>query len=434
MTKWQESCITALASSPFTWEAFKLKQRNKNLLWQYINRIWPYHNVKNNSIVINSLENKSLEACLRKLLNILSKYEERILSNSGYTLCHPMRFKITEKDKVIIEKLSNLHPSKRYISSYLYTSFNHTLQGDYIDVFRKTDLIRCLKLIPLGKEGSFSSICCEMFNCEQQIIACRHSIMLLLQEYGKIREKNDCETKKKTPKYKANWLNIGIEIEHDAQNKTSKEIVKRILQQNCTEYNSGYDGGMDTRLRENRIRLNGIKGLKGLYTLLQDMQENAAIASNSSVHIHVDCNFDDSYYNITRKVYTSNSETRRTFTALEQFFVDFILTNEILEEFVKIFNLNLIHSNDLTWDTLKSIGFTNYKEAFENWVAISSVIRFNREFNTIEYRFCIPNFNYSDYVIQILFLIHITECIKHNSPINKNYVTMLYKIINSIRD
>lgn len=42
MTKWQESCITALASSPMAWEAFKMKQRNRKLLWQYINRIWPY--------------------------------------------------------------------------------------------------------------------------------------------------------------------------------------------------------------------------------------------------------------------------------------------------------------------------------------------------------------------------------------------------------
>lgn len=434
MTKWQESCITALTSSPFAWEAFKMKQRNKNLLWQYINRIWPYHNVKNNVVIKNSLKNKSLEEGLLKLLNILNKNENCIFSNYGYAIHPSIRFKITKKDKAIIEELSNLLPSKRYITTYLYTSFNHTLQGDYIDVNKTTDLIRCLKQIPLGGKGSFSHICSGMKNCEQQIIACRHSIILLLQEYGKIRENNDCETKKKTSKYKTNWLNIGIEIEHDAQNKTSKEIVKRILQQNCTEYDSGYDGGTSLRLRENRIRLNGIKGLKGLYTLLQDMQENAAIASNSSVHIHVDCNFDDSYYNITRKVYTSNSETRRTFTALEQFFVDFILTNEILEEFVKIFNLNLIHSNDLTWDTLKSIGFINYKEAFENWIATSKVIRFSDEFSTIEYRFCIPNFNYSDYVIQILFLIHITECIKHNSPINKNYVTMLYKIINSIRD
>lgn len=46
MTKWQESCITALASSPLAWEAFKMKQRNKRMLWQYVNRIWPYKRIK----------------------------------------------------------------------------------------------------------------------------------------------------------------------------------------------------------------------------------------------------------------------------------------------------------------------------------------------------------------------------------------------------
>ena len=46
MTKWQESCITALASSPLAWEAFKMKQRNKRMLWQYVNRIWPYKRIE----------------------------------------------------------------------------------------------------------------------------------------------------------------------------------------------------------------------------------------------------------------------------------------------------------------------------------------------------------------------------------------------------
>lgn len=417
MTKWQESCITALASSPFAWEAFKMKQRNKNLLWQYINRIWPYHNVRNNVVTKNPY-NRSLRVCLVELLNIFNKYKDRILANNGYIFPNILTFKITEKDRAIIKKLSNLLPSKRYISDYTYTSFNHTLQGSFIDVYKTTDLIRCLNEMPLGREGSFTSISCAMNHCEQQVLACMHSIRLLLREYDKFQENNDCKTKKKTPKYKTNWLNVGIEIEHDAQNKTSEEIVKRILQQNCTEYDSGYDGGMSSRLRENRIRLNGIKGLKGLYTLLQDMQENAAIAKNSSVHMHIDCKFDNSYYKVTRNVHKSISECRRLFTDLKQFFVDFILSNELLEEFTKIFNLTSI----------------NNIEKFETWVNAAGVLRFNDEFDTIEYRFCIPNFNYSDYVIQILFLIHITECIKHNSCINKNYVTMLYKIMNSIRN
>lgn len=418
MTKWQESCITALASSPFAWEAFKMKQRNKNLLWQYINRIWPYHDIKNKNTIKKSLENKSLEECLSELLEIFTKHDKELFSNEGFTFPHPMSFKITIKDKTIIKELLNFLPSERYILDYSYNLFNHTLKGDNIDVCRTADLIKCLNEIPLNGEGSFRYICSRMSKCEQQILACKHSITLLLQEYNKIHKNDNYKTKKKTQKYKTNWLNIGIEIEHDASNETSEKIVKRILQQNCTEYNSGYDGGMHSRLRENRIRLNGIKGLKGLYTLLQDMQKNAAITDNSSVHMHIDCKFDNSYERIKSNVNSMVNEGRRNFADLEQTFVDTILNYEILEEFVQIFDLHKI----------------SCISDFERWVDLNGIIRFNNEFNTVEYRFCIPNFNYSDYVIQILFLIHITECIKHNSPINKNYVIMLYRIMNSIRN
>ena len=60
MTKWQESCITALASSPMAWEAFKMKQRNKKLLWQYINRIWPYKLITGTKVNKNK---KDLPVC-----------------------------------------------------------------------------------------------------------------------------------------------------------------------------------------------------------------------------------------------------------------------------------------------------------------------------------------------------------------------------------
>lgn len=55
MTKWQESCITALASSPMAWEAFKMKQRNRKLLWQYINRIWPYKLIAGTNLTLKLL-------------------------------------------------------------------------------------------------------------------------------------------------------------------------------------------------------------------------------------------------------------------------------------------------------------------------------------------------------------------------------------------
>lgn len=63
-----------------------------------------------------------------------------------------------------------------------------------------------------------------------------------------------------------------------------------------------------------------------------------------------------------------------------------------------------------------------------------SLIRCDSEFNTIEYRFAKINFNYSDYVIQILTFIHITECIKHDAPFNIQYLELLYKVMKNLNN
>lgn len=79
---------------------------------------------------------------------------------------------------------------------------------------------------------------------------------------------------------KYDWMNVGIEIEHIASNPTEFSVCNRILQLNCTSYNSGYDGDYEGRVNENRIRLNGIRGLKGLYYLLFNMQENNCVITS----------------------------------------------------------------------------------------------------------------------------------------------------------
>lgn len=71
---WQESCITALASSPMAWEAFKMKQRNKKLLWQYINRIWPYKLIAGTKVNKNK---KDLLAIAKILKNLSSKIQSK---------------------------------------------------------------------------------------------------------------------------------------------------------------------------------------------------------------------------------------------------------------------------------------------------------------------------------------------------------------------
>lgn len=409
MTKWQESCIKALASSPYTWEAFKMKQRNKNLLWQYINRIWPYHRIENIEYTTDTITN--LEECLIELLKKLKDREMDILEyHITVNFTEEMKFIVSKQDKLIIHKLTQLENDKRYLN-YNYLNFNHFLYGVNIDVNGSSDLIDQLNKIEVGEFGSFTRIASCLSRKEQQYNSCIHSIKLLLEEYKKYKKPE--KRKKKKQKTIINWLNVGIEIEHDAESSTSTKVIKKILSQNCKEYNSGFDGDNSCRLRENRIRLDGIKGLKGLYTLLCDMQENAAIANSSSVHIHIDCKYDKSFNKTVQKIYDWYN-----YSKISSFILKFLKKNKVFEEFKTIFKIK----EEITFDELCKL------------TKNQSLIRANEEFCTIEYRFCIPNFNYSDYVIQILFLIHITECIKHKANINNNYVKMLSNAISNIRN
>lgn len=274
MTKWQESCITALASSPMAWEAFKMKQRNRKLLWQYINRIWPYK----------------------------------------------------------------------------------------------------LNYVP-----SIERACC---------------------------------IEKDRRKY--NSLNVGIEIEHDAEYPTPDKIQRAILLNNCVSYDSGYDGNSSSRLRENRIQLNGIKGLKGLYILLTNMKENCAIAKSSSVHMHIDCKYDNFFMNCDK--FYKGSEKNNIYDM-----------SDVITTRMNKYKPN----NDNALQIISRI--VDYKISEYDFTS-GSLIRCDSEFNTIEYRFAKINFNYSDYVIQILTFIHITECIKHDAPFNIRYLELLYKVMKNLNN
>lgn len=302
MTKWQESCITALASSPMAWEAFKMKQRNRKLLWQYINRIWPYKLIAGTKVNKNK---KDLLAIARILKNLSSKIQYYVPS---------------------IERACCIEKDRR----------------------------------------------------------------------------------------KYNSLNVGIEIEHDAEYPTPDKIQRAILLNNCVSYDSGYDGNSSSRLRENRIQLNGIKGLKGLYILLTNMKENCAIAKSSSVHMHIDCKYDNFFMNCDK--FYKGSEKNNIYDM-----------SDVITTRMNKYKPN----NDNALQIISRI--VDYKISEYDFTS-GSLIRCDSEFNTIEYRFAKINFNYSDYVIQILTFIHITECIKHDAPFNIQYLELLYKVMKNLNN
>jgi hypothetical protein len=311
MTKWQESCITALASSPMAWEAFKMKQRNKKLLWQYINRIWPY------KLIAGTKVNKD-----------------------------------------------------------------------------KKDLLAIAKIL--------KNLCIERACCIEDVDI----------RFDGVKGNTLKYTLKDRRKY--NSLNVGIEIEHDAEYPTPDKIQRAILLNNCVSYDSGYDGNSSNRLRENRIRLNGIKGLKGLYILLTNMKENCAIAKNSSVHMHIDCKYDNFF--MDRSKFYKGSE------------------KDCIYGMVDVLAIRMSKYKSNTDSALQIISDIVEYEVTRYHFNTSDYTRYNNEFNTIEYRFAKINFNYSDYVIQILTFIHITECIKHDAPFNIQYLELLYKVMKNLNN
>lgn len=414
MTKWQESCITALASSPLAWEAFKMKQRNKRMLWQYVNRIWPYKKIEKTKI--NTLE---YTECINEL-KIFTKW----LVNNRNTIEEAIfRFKDKKvKSSILEEALKNITKpiSTEGAGGNYFLEIVITYKSgdtDRISTCGSEQIVHIIRNrwgIKAGNEYYINRI--RFFSSLSRMNEMFSQLYTELQYIIRKLELLRDRSRNYNPHILYNSLNIGIEIEHDADNPTSEEIKKLILRHNCSSYDSGFDGDMDHRLRENRIRLNGINGLKGLYILLEDMKENAAIARNSSVHMHIDCKYDE-YDEHYTKYYKNELHKPSIYN---------------WDDAVSYYTKRLVIRNP---EAIKYLQYIfEYKNVGEKFFWLKSRnVRVATEFDTIEYRFLIVNLKYSDYVIQMLALIHITECIKHNCILNKSYLSTLATVAKSLR-
>lgn len=414
MTKWQESCITALASSPLAWEAFKMKQRNKRMLWQYVNRIWPYKRIKKTRT--STLEYteciNELKTFARWLVNNHNDIEEKLFTFR----------KGKVKSNILEEALKDItHPiSTEGVGGNYFLDINFSYKSGSTDGVstcgdRQISYIISNRYgINEGEEYYINNIrvFSSLHNMRRMFSQVFDELKYIIEKLISLRE----ESRNYNPITLYNSLNVGIEIEHDADNPTSEKIQKLILRYNCSSYDSGFDGNMDHRLRENRIRLNGINGLKGLYILLEDMKENAAIARNSSVHMHIDCKYDE-YDEHYTKYYKNELHKPSIYN---------------WDDAVSYYTKRLVIRNP---EAIKYLQYIfEYKNVGEKFFWLNSHnVRVATEFDTIEYRFLIVNLKYSDYVIQMLALIHITECIKHNCILNKSYLSTLATVAKSLR-
>lgn len=414
MTKWQESCITALASSPLAWEAFKMKQRNKRMLWQYVNRIWPYKRIE-------KTRTSTLE--YTECINELKTFAKWLVNNHNNLEEKNFTFREGKvKSNILEEALKDItRPiSTEGVGGNYFLEINIKYKSESFDTTstcgdRQISYIISNRYgINEGEEYYLYNIrvSSSLHNMHRMFNQVFDELQYIIKKLRLLQDKS-CNYK---PITLYNSLNVGIEIEHDADNPTSEKIKNLILRHNCSSYDSGFDGNMDHRLRENRIRLNGINGLKGLYILLEDMKENAAIARNSSVHMHIDCEYDE--YNEHYTKYYKNELHKSSIYNWD--------------DAVSYYTKRLVIRNP---EAIKYLQYIfEYKNVGEKFFwSNSRNVRVATEFDTIEYRFLIVNLKYSDYVIQMLALIHITECIKHNCILNKSYLSTLATVAKSLR-
>lgn len=396
-TQWQLECINALSTSPTAWDLFKAKQKNRKMLDQFINRLFPYKIINNESI--KKIKVKKPRS-FNLLCNALSKIDNDLYNNIEYKCNYKLKLGFAVRDKIIDLISAGLLLStykcnnnfSRFLTSVgrIHISDNESIGTSLVNSFlmqaSKTIEVDIEYLVLVGGSNYTKETMRDFI----------HDLKVLKQAGILIVTQKNKEKLKKPKKKISNNLNIGIEIEYDGI-ETPQDIKKQLSNLGIREFDSGFDGNSSGRLRENRIRLDGIKGIKGLWVLLEHMKKDCALSRNSSVHMHIDCHYD----NATKE--NSNERFSRMYYYGDDSPIVKLLQNCKYSYLAEIFNLGS-HS-------VISI--------------INNNVKFNSDFGTIEYRFCKVSLDYKDFILQMILLIHITECLKHSCSINKNLLMLI---------
>lgn len=411
---WKDDLLAAMMTSPTALTLFKAKQSNKRHCDQVINSLWSYKTEKivNLDVSWRKPKTKSIE----RLITEFSSINVNMLLEAGKQK-KPIKLNVPIQGEMFF----NLHS---YEENELFKLMNKmkTLKREVLNRYKLFSFKRCGRSVDniyLPHSVSyFEELLNTLFFRDIYIVIpmfdnikdaklwlkCKNKFIAQLKEFVQLLNK---AYNKKLKSMRKNYINVGIEIEYDGT-KTPENIQRRILENGCISFDSGYDGECYARLRENRIRLNGIAGFKGLYILLEYMKENDKLAKNSSVHMHIDCGV----LNETGTKFHKNRNNRKMRT-------------------IDIYN----NATKLTIDNFKllcdifEINLGNNTQYFGFFV---DNMRWNDDFNTVEFRFCMVSLNYTDYIYQMLILIHIINCARYQLPINTEYLKKLKEIKDKI--
>lgn len=373
MTNWEKSCVDSLVTSPTAFALFKAKQKNKKHVDQYINTIWPYE-IKKVFKESNPTHNITLEA-VKKFLIDLKKQGETGYVDKDYMFGS----EITASE--IRNGLKNLPREQKSrtengIGIIIFCSKEHQNHSVCIDPNTEINLIDTIYtgLSNVNQMCKFYKIVTDTRSTRRNTTNFINSSIKQLSKIGKTTDLS---------KFKRVYLgqNVGIEIEYEGI--WQKYLEKKLNSSKyAMSFNSGIDGGETdgsrygdaSRLRENRLRINGHRGLNALHYLLEDMiRSKCSITNKSGMHYHIDL--------------THLSEKKRDIPAVDRF-KKLCINTEIQKQLADIFE---IKEDRVVLDTMYSL------------------LRYPTEFTTIEWRMGTPTFNFTKLTIQILCAIHVTN-------------------------
>lgn len=386
MTNWEKSCVEALITSPTAFALFRDKQKNKKHVDQFINKIWPYKIKK--EFKEDNTGDKIFNSLLEKIMIIRSapeKYDE--IDTGTFNIGEITGEKLIKIFNKNITSTCKNPDGGNHIVKILFYAINGSAARVYIKhgVYDyKKEFTAAIK-----EDLIYSSI-------EVRAVDGRSWSDEIIDSFMSCVRKDDrnidCHMKFKRA---FRGQNVGIEIEYDGiwHNYLEKELIKT---KNALSFNSGIDGGvtdgsnerylMHERLRENRLRINGHRGLVALHFLLEEMNRtNSIMTVNSGMHFHID---------LTHIIRKKSVDPDWSFVGESQL--------QIIYDIFEIKNRSM---------------------------HIRSEIRFPTEFNTMEWRMGSPILNYSRLAIEILTAIHVTNVImKKNKQINSEYLKCLLDI------
>jgi hypothetical protein len=374
MTKWQEPCIEALVGGSVTFALFKAKQKDKRHINAYMRKMWPADGPdkkgakKGNGVLSKLASTIELDTLERSPSN---KTIEVFIESKGEEIDHER----LESEWGILPRGYDSNSLQRI---YVDGNIAMEIENGRLYVYKS--------LRKLGEKG-LRRVAIKLHT--------ERTGMDLIPVVAKfLRDQDNMKKGKKDPDEVA--INVGIEIEYEGCSmKYATKWMKRI---GAIDFHSGWDGTDSDeerdngRLRENRLRIVGHKGLFVLEELLGEMKrKNCKMATSSGMHFHIDCRRD--YREEIPKVGRLKKQVAQIEPLLDDIF-----------------------------------------ETHSSRSRIENQIKLQPGFKTWEWRFGSPTLNNRILNIQILAAIHMTVRSRFDRPLNLGYLECLARLAKKEND